>query len=607
MSVICGWHGPRGGTGHEDIDRMAAALFPARGEPESLETAGGGVCAVGSGATLARRADTSVVLTGHAHLAGRPEHGIDAVQLLDLYREHGTGVAAHVGGRFAFAVLDSPRRLAILAVDRLGREPLAYWTGDDGTLVFASTVTGVVAHRAVTAQVDPQAILNYLYHQVIPSPRTIYRDVAKLQPGQQLVLHGGQPKLTLHWLPDFGAESADSEPQLSERLHELLHQAIAAHADSPRTGAFLSGGLDSSTVSGVLRAARREPVKCFTIGFDKEGYDELEFARIATEHFDNELIHYYVTADDVAATIPEITRTYDEPFGNSSAIPALWCARLAAQHGVDTLLAGDGGDELFSGNERYRKQLAYSWYHELPRPVRYVLNGLADRSPGPQARGLRRIAHYLDMARATLPQRLNKANFLNVWGMDAIFAGAFLDQIDRMAPGVEVERWYDAAPAGGVLKNMLFLDWKITLADNDLRKVTRMCDLAGTTVHFPLLDDAIVDFASALPERFLMPKLKLRHFFKESMRDLLPAAIINKTKHGFGLPLGQWLNEHEQLRTVTEQSLHALAERNIVRPEFVGRLQDAHRNEHPSYYGALVWVFTMLEQWLQQHAAATRY
>ncbi len=586
---------------------MAAALFPARGEPSTRINGSAALCARGGNATLSVDGEVGVALTGYAHVAGHPEQGIGAAQLLRLYREHDTGLAARLGGRFAFAVLDPPRRQAILAVDRLGREPLAYRIGSDGTLVFGSTVAAVAAHADATPQVDAQAILDYLYFQVIPSPRTIFSGIFKLEPGQQLVLRDGQAALSAHWRPDFGNESADGQTDLGARLHELLQQSVARQAASPATGAFLSGGLDSSTVSGVLRKVRGAPVKCFTIGFDREGYDELEFARIATEHFDNELIHYYVTADDVAATIPEIATAYDEPFGNSSAIPALWCARLAAQHGVDTLLAGDGGDELFSGNERYRKQMTYSWYQRLPTPLRHALNALADRSPGPGARGPRRLSHYLDMARATLPQRMHKSNFLNTWGTGSVFTAGFLGQIDDTSPGAELEKWYAAAPACGPLKNMLFLDWKIVLADNDLRKVSRMCTLADMNVHFPLLDDAIVDFAVAVPERFLMPRLRLRHFFKESMRGFLPAAIIDKTKHGFGLPLGQWLNEHRQLRALTTESLHALADRNIVRKAFVERLQNAHQNEHPAYYGAMVWVFTMLEQWLQQHAAATRY
>lgn len=607
MSAICGCFGPMPSGRRDSIDRQIGALFPSRGAKRCVRSPRGTVAAVGSAADVAERDGIIVAVSGSPAAASARDEPLGAERLLDLYRASGTGLGASLTGRFALVVLDDANDLALLATDRLGREPLAYALGSDGTLVFGSTATSIAAHDSIGADIDAQAILAYLYFHVIPSPATVFRGVQKLQPAQQLVLRRGASETSRYWSPTFTHETRAEPQALAREVRELVRAAVARHAANPATGAFLSGGIDSSTVSGMLRALRDEPIKCFTIGFDSKGYDELEFARIASEHFGNELIHYYVTPADVVASMAEIAAAYDEPFGNASAIPALYCARLAREHGIDHLLAGDGGDELFAGNERYRKQLAFNWYHRLPAPLRSLADRLADRSPGPSARGLRRLQFYLEKSRAALPQRLHLANFVTATGPAAIFTPAFLDAVDTSRPAADLEDWYADAPDGPPLSHMLYLDWKLTLADNDLRKVNRMCELAGVAVSYPLIDDALVEFSTGLSDEVLMPGLRLRHFFKQSMRGFLPDAVIDKSKHGFGLPFGQWLLDDAALARTVADALDSLGNRGLVSDAFVGRLRAAHRDEHAAYYGTQIWVLVMLELWLAHHAPQTRW
>ncbi|MBT8144919.1 MAG: asparagine synthetase B [Gammaproteobacteria bacterium] len=607
MSGFCGWLDVgENNPATVDIDRLAATLFPVADTPEK-HVFNSGALFVADNRTRHTTADgITAVVRGFLHAAGTPDTALGSEDLIALYRQHGVDIARYLGGRFAIVIVDGPAQRVVLAVDRCGREPLCWAQTDDG-IVFGSRANAVASHPAVAAAVRPQAIYDYLYFHVIPSPGTAWRGVEKLEPAHVSIWEDGTVKSRCYWSPAFDQPSDASIEELGEQLQATLTDAVRLQTNSTKTGAFLSGGLDSSTVCGLLRERLGEPARCFTIGFDATGYDELEYARIASRHFDNELIHYYLTADDVANSVEEIAGAYDEPFGNSSAIAALWCARLARDNGIETLLAGDGGDELFAGNERYRKQLAYSWYHRLPGLLRAPLDFVADRSPGPGARRFARIAFYLDKARARLPGRLHMENFVPTTGSATIFSDRLLAAIDVDAPYTSLQQWYAQAPDCGELQNMLYLDWKLTLADNDLRKVVRMSEVAGIGVRFPFLTDAMLEFAASIPEQHLMTRMRLRHFYKESMKDFLPQQIIEKRKQGFGLPLGRWLVEHPQLRQTAADALSTLVRRGIVRDSFATTLQDGVRGPHDAYYGAILYVYMMLELWLAQHAPQTSF
>lgn len=607
MSAICGRFQPGAAQSVTIMDSALAALFPAQGEPSLAQSATASVAALGEQASIAKRGPVLVALDGRPATGAARDCRLRADDLLDLYERSGESFITDLRGAFALAVVDDRRPGALLAVDRLGRRPLAWALGPQGTLTFGSTATAVRACGSEPASVDPQAILSYLYFHVIPSPQTVFSGIRKLEPAQQMACSPRGVEISRYWTPEFDDSRGRDVGTMQDEVRELVRDAVERSATSPATGAFLSGGIDSSTVSGMLRKLRGEPVKCFTIGFDSEGFDELQFARIAAEHFGNELIHYYVTPDDVVASLPEIAAVYDEPFGNASAVPALHCARLAREHGVELMLAGDGGDELFAGNERYRKQLAFNFYRAAPGPVRHIADRLADLSPGPGARGPRRLLFYLDKSRASLPRRLDLANFLYTHGYDAIFGRRFLDAVDTGQPARDLQDWYDAAPGGDALNQMLYLDWKLTLADNDLRKVNRMCEFAGMRVRYPLIDDGLVAFSTKLGADVLMPRLRLRHFFKESMRGFLPDAVLDKSKHGFGLPFGQWLLEHRGLARLVDEAIASLRERSLVRDDFIDWLRAAHRDQHASYYGVQIWLLVMLELWLQQHAPDTNW
>ncbi|MBN8918344.1 MAG: hypothetical protein J0I31_22380, partial [Rhizobiales bacterium] len=280
-----------------------------------------------------------------------------------------------------------------------------------------------------------------------------------------------------------------------------------------------------------------------------------------------------------------------------------YCARLAKADGIGKMLAGDGGDELFGGNSRYAKQRVFGWYERIPAPLR---GGLMEPLLGLPGAGrlplLRKAASYVEQARVPLPDRMHMYNLLLRLGVDEVLSPDFLARIDLDAPARQQRAVWAQARTDSPVNRTLAFDWRYTLAENDLPKVCGTTRLAGVEVGFPLLDKRLLDFSLALPADYKLKGLKLRWFFKEALRGFLPDEIIAKKKQGFGLPFGVWANRHAGLKRLAEDSLHSLGRRGIVRADFIDTLLTKLLPEHPGYYGEMVWILTMLEQWLQAKA-----
>jgi asparagine synthase (glutamine-hydrolysing) len=599
MTGYCGWLGD-GGVAAEASGALwkaqAGGLGLAAQTPVTLCNAPDCVLLASADADSATAADGQllVALDGDRRFTARA--------LLDEYQATGTVDLARLRGAFSLVILDRGRRRALLAVDRMGIRPLCHAGFADG-LAFGSSAAAVAAHPKIGRRLNPQAIHDFAFLHTCPAPRTIYARVAKLEAAQRLEFANGHATVGSYWTPSFTPDTRAGADALGAALRETLDGAVRRAAGDSRFGTFLSGGLDSSTVTGL--AARLENMKhAYTIGFEHPDYDESHYARLAAGHFGVDLRLYFVTPQDVATSLRAITRAYDEPFGNSSAVPAYICASKAAADGVPRLLAGDGGDELFAGNERYAKQKLFSYYGMVPGWLRAgVLDPLAD-GPGRRATGgpLRKLYRYVDQARAGTGRRMIEV-FDQRKGIapDQLFSAEFRPLIDPARPAEDLVEFFERSPARSDLDRMLHLDWKITLADNDLRKVNRMCELAGIDVRYPMLDEEVVDLSMRVPDGLKLRGGKLRHFYKQAFGGFLPGEIINKRKHGFGLPFGEWLKTEPVLRDTTYPALESLKRRGIFDPAAIDRVVTQHREGHASYYGSMVWALLMLELWFEEH------
>ena len=331
----------------------------------------------------------------------------------------------------------------------------------------------------------------------------------------------------------------------------------------------------------------------------------MSYARLASKHFGTSHHEYYVTPDDVVAAIPRIGAVFDQPFGNASAVPAFYCARLARADGVTRMLGGDGGDELFGGNERYSKQHVFALYDKVPGLLRKALlePTVFNFPAGERLKLIRKARSYIEQASLPMPARLETYNLLGRFGPSQVFTGAFLASADVGAPLASLSHTYAQNDASSLINRMLALDLKVTLADNDLPKVIKACELAAMEAAFPFLSDQMVAFSARLTAKQKLNGTQLRYFFKEALRGFLPDEIITKQKHGFGLPFGVWLQKHKPLQQLALDSLNDLKQRQIVRPEFIDALVGQHLNEHAGYHGTMVWVLMMMEQWFKQRSA----
>lgn len=615
MTGLCGWIDAAGDDRPSEIvlSEMAAGLMAVPGVVEHGQVVEGAALSIKSWAAATSfhvDADVMVALEGYPYwssaplekLAARDGH---AAALAAAYRDHGQDLFDHLHGSFSLAIVDRKRRTVILAIDRVGIYPMCFAEVPGGGLVFGSSADAVRAHPRVTSTITPQAVFDYLSFYVIPAPRTIYSEQRKLQIGQYALYTPDGLKTAFYSKPSYNAEAGRNiellSAELKERLQTAMHRSMVSE-DATTTGAFLSGGLDSTTVCGLLAGLGEARAQSFTIGFEEEGFDERPYARIGARHFDLDYNEYVLTPGDALDLLPRMAATYDEPFGNSSAIPAFYCAKFAKDSGIDLMLAGDGGDELFAGNARYVQQGKYEHYRRIPGGIRSALLNPAIGALAGATRlsFFRRLRNYVTRAEIPLPERFQCWSVVANTDLSEIFGEDVAADVDADEPNRLMSESYFASSSQSSLQRMLRLDWQMTLADGDLRKVLRMCDLAGVRVKFPLLDDELIAFSTRIPPSLLIRRRQLRYFYKQAMRDFLPAEILTKRKHGFGMPFDGWTRSDAAFSQLMHDSLTAFKARGYLKPSFVDRIIASHRSDGADHLGDLAWDLMALELWMQR-------
>jgi asparagine synthase (glutamine-hydrolysing) len=498
---------------------------------------------------------------GLRHVAA--QHGQGAA-IASAFRGWGADLLDALAGDFAIAVIDETNRKALLAIDRFGIRTLSYAAPTSGPLVFGSTVDSVAGHPAVGSTIRSQSIFDYVnFVDRIPAPHAIFEEQTKLLPGECILIEDGVVRHQRYWRLPYVADGGGTQETLGPELFDRMQTSVRRQIDGEvpgRIGAFLSGGLDSSTVVSLLAGAGAGQAKTFTIIFDDGEFDESGYARIAAQHFGTDHHEYRLTPDDVCDTIAAITEIYDEPFGNSSAVPTFHCARIAREAGVELMLAGDGGDELFAGNSRYIEDRVFRHYSHIPR---FLRSGLIEPmlAVAPTSLGgsfLRKARNYVAAARLPIAARMTGSTTLLRTSLGEIFAADFLAEIDPRQPEQLVVDMFNDPTSATELQRCLAVDMRLTLADSDLRKVNRMCEAAGIRVRYPMLDDDLVAFSARVRERLLLGNGELRQFYKQAFSRFLPNEIITKKKHGFGLPFVDFVRSHPPLRDLARDSLWAL-------------------------------------------------
>lgn len=511
---------------------------------------------------------------------------------------------ADLGGAFALAVIDPERRELFLAVDRFAIENL-YFVRDERGIAYANRSRTLAAHPSVAHRFSVQDLYASLYFHWLPGPAGGYAGMERLLPGHCAHWRDGKLSIQPYWEPGFEVDTRATRAELAAGLRETIEEAVARRLPQKNPACFLSGGLDSSTVTGYSAKLRPADTVAYTIGFEADGYDEMAFARTAAEHFGVRHENYYVTPTDIVNSLPAIIGEFDAPFGNASAIPTYYCAKLAAERGHRSILAGDGGDELFGGNARYQKQMVFERYDHVPAPLRHgLLEPFAQHLPSSLQRGvIGKAASYVRQAAVPLPDRLMTYNLLNFVNPASFLAPELLASIDLDAPLRALREMYETPGDMDVTNKLLRLDWRITLADSDLPKVSRMCALAGIDVSYPMLDERVVDLSMRMPPQMKVTASEMRPLYREAFTDFLPQATLTKSKQGFGLPFGVWLHEQPLLRDFANESFADLEQRGVLARGFRDAFLSERIKEHPAYFGTLAWILMALGLWLKRSRA----
>jgi asparagine synthase (glutamine-hydrolysing) len=530
------------------------------------------------------------------------EKGDAAAWHAAIHRQ-GAAAARTVHGRFAAVMIGDAGAKMLAVTDRFATFPICY-TSSAGEFRFGERADDVAGSSPT---ISVQALFNYLFFHMIPAPTTVFEGVHRLPAAHAVTWRKGEVTCAPYWQPEFDNQPNMRLAEQEARFLALVESSVAREAAAGNVGAFLSGGTDSSTIAGMLCKVTGNAAKTYSIGFDASGYDEMEYARIAARHFRTDHHEYYVTPADLLDGIPKVACHYDQPFGNSSAVPAWICASRARADGVDKLLAGDGGDELFGGNERYAKQRVFERYDLLPGVVRrFALEPILNLPGMDRLPLMSKAASYVQQARVPLPDRLQRYNLLLRTGFEEVLDPSFLAAVDANEPFETQRSWWDSIDSSSSIDHMIAFDWKYTLADNDLPKVIGTAELAGLDVGFPLMSDDLLEFSTGLPPEWKLKGQSLRWFFKHALRNFLPEEILQKQKHGFGLPFGVWACEYTDLQELARESLGSLGNRGIVKPQFLESLLGKYLPAHPGYYGEMVWILMMMELWLQSRAPEWR-
>ncbi|HEX8560209.1 MAG TPA: asparagine synthase (glutamine-hydrolyzing) [Pyrinomonadaceae bacterium] len=523
----------------------------------------------------------------------------DTEAIVHAYEDDGARCVERLRGMFAFAVWDARAQTLFVARDRVGKKPLYYTTTPGGAFVFGSELKSLLEHPGVGREVSPEAVDAYLTFGYVPDPLSIFKDVHKLPPGCRLTFAGGRVSVEQYWDFAFEPDHARAEEDWLEELRAMLEEAVRVRlvADVP-LGAFLSGGVDSSAVVGLMARASERPVKTFSIGFREDSYDELRFARVAARKFGAEH-HEFVVTPDICSEVDELAWHFDEPFADSSALPTYVVSKMAREY-VTVVLSGDGGDELFAGYTRYAVERRRSGADRLPGALRRGVMRPLGRSLPHGAWG-RNFIHTL--ALDPLDRYLEAVSVFPRLDRAALYAADFRSALGAHDPAAPFREHAARVRTGEPLDALLYLDSKTYLPGDILTKVDRMSMAASLEARVPLLDHKLIELVGRVPASFKMRGLETKHIFKRAVRGLVPDEILDRPKQGFGVPVRQWINDElrERIRgTLLEPRTR---QRGYTDARFVARLLEEHgrgRRDHST----LLWALFMLELWHRAFADA---
>ena len=526
----------------------------------------------------------------------------DTEAVVALYDEFGVDCLEHLRGMFAFAIWDESDRSLFLARDRVGKKPLLYSHQPNGDLIFGSEFSAVLKHPSISRDVDRGAIDSYLSFLCVPAPQTAFKAIRKLEPGHWLRWKDGRIETKRYWLPDFSKKIKISEEEAIEETTRILREATKLRLISEvPLGAFLSGGVDSSTVVALMAQESATPVKTFSIGFEEQDFSELKYAKKVAEHIGAEH-HEFIVRPDAIELLPTLVEHYGEPYADSSALPTYYVSRETRKH-VTVALNGDGGDESFAGYERHMAMQFAEAYKRIPSALRKAfIEGPVGLLPTSEIKKTRIRDVQRFFISASEPRIERYFRWMSTFKpavKKEIYTPEFSREVAGNAAIDVLGNWFRRANGSGVLDATLLTD-QMTYLPNDLLVKVDIASMANSLeARAPFLDHKVIEFAASLPENLKMPRYRNKYLLKKVAARLVPREVIYRRKMGFGVPVGHWFRK-EMKDFVRDVLLsESFRRRKIIRPESVQTIVDQHINGIVDH-AFPIWTLLMLELWYRR-------
>lgn len=523
----------------------------------------------------------------------------DTETVIHLYEEYGEECVKYLRGMFAFAIWDERKKSLLLARDRVGKKPLIY-SHRGNIFCFASEFSALLASNLIDKEINLGAIDYYLTFGYIPAPLTIYKSVFKLPPAHTLTLKDNIVNIKKYWELDYAHKIKISEEDAAEEVLKLLKEAtkIRLYSDVP-LGAFLSGGIDSSTVVALMSQLCSNKVKTFSVGFEEEDYNELKYARNIARRFGTDH-NEFIIKPKALEILPLLVERYGEPYADSSCIPTYYLAKQTKQY-VTVALNGDGGDESFAGYERYLAMLVAEMLRKTPYLVsafRRILKFIPNSSN--YNNKLNRIKRLLEAA--SLPSKKRYIRWVGIFSdnlKNTLYSGDFIQRLSSDKTPVFTEEYFNQIDTFRSLDSLLNTDVNTYLVDDLLVKVDIVSMANSLEARSPFLDHKFMEFAASLPEKYKLKGFDKKYILKKAIQDMIPHENIYRKKMGFGIPINEWFRKELKSFLIDNLLCGRFLKRGYFNPKSIENLVNDHLNSKYNY-GHQLWSLLMLELWHQR-------
>lgn len=526
----------------------------------------------------------------------------DTEAIVHLYDRYGADCVHHLRGMFAFAIWDERDKSLFIARDRIGKKPLLYSHQPNGDLIFGSEFRALLAHPDINREVDTEAIHHYLSYLCVPAPLSAFKQIRKLEPAHWLRWKNGKIEIKRYWLPDFSSKIKISQTEAEDETLRILREATKLRmiAEVP-LGAFLSGGVDSSTVVALMAQESSQPVKTFSIGFEEEDFSELKYARRVAEHIGAEH-HEFIVRPNALEILPTLVEHYGEPYADASAIATFYVAKETRKH-VTVALNGDGGDESFAGYERYFAMRLAEKYHKIPDIVRKnLIENAVNLVPTSELKRsrMRDVKRFVKAASLPKVERYFRwVSAIDRQGKENLYTENFKKEIRNYDSADFLKQWFAKSNGNNIVDATLLTD-QMTYLPNDLLVKVDIASMANSLeARSPFLDHKVIEFAASLPENIKLRGTETKYLLKKVASKIVPREVLYRKKMGFGVPLTHWFRG--ELKDFLRENLlsEKFSKRGIVKAEVVKKLVEEHINAERDHVWQL-WTLLMLELWFQK-------